>query len=230
MKAEAPILMKPPLVAQARLGLKTQTRRTGGKQPAADATFLGLDERGRAHFSDGTIWSDRYGGPGTLLWLKENYSFGHAPNDEPDQGIALFRDGDPQTVYHPLLAPERLNWARAFRNRSAIHMYRWAARTFFRETALRVERVQDITEEDAWAEGITGIDRNGYDLGNPHHYIGAKFRFWHLWDQINADRGLGWNVNPWVFVVGFVYEPGPHPPELDRTKQADGLLAPSLFD
>lgn len=230
MKAEAPILMKPPLVAMALAGLKTQTRRIGGKQPAPDATFTGLDERCRAHFSDGTVWTDRYGGPGTLLWLKENYAFGHAPNDEPDQGIACFADGEPGAVYHPALAPECLTWCRVFRKRSAIHMFRWAARTFFRETAIRVERVKDITDADAWAEGITGIDQNGYDLGNPAHYIGARFRFWHLWDEINGDRGFGVATNPWVYVVSFVYEPGPHPAGLDRTELPDAVLAPTLFD
>ena len=103
-----------------------------------------------------------------------------------------------------------------WRKRPSIHMPRRASRITLEVTDVRVERVQGISREDARAEGITEylhemrfadeskvpcLDavelhdgwRNQSDVGN----------FQRLWDGINAKRGFGWNVNPWVWVVGF---------------------------
>jgi len=84
-------------------------------------------------------------------------------------------------------------------------MPRWASRIMLEVTDVRVERVQDISEEDAWAEGIlTRYCCNGGDCGcrgMPINHPTADFR--DLWDSINAKRGHGWDVNPWVWVVKF---------------------------
>lgn len=71
-----------------------------------------------------------------------------------------------------------------------IHMPRWAARIFLEITSLRVERVQEISENDAEAEGVN-CDRTYLE------------DFENLWDSINAKRGYGWDKNPWVWVVEF---------------------------
>lgn len=60
--------------------------------------------------------------------------------------------------------------------------------------SVRVERVQDITEQDARAEGVDYWS----DSANP-----ARFKFMTLWDRINSKRGYGWDANPWVWVVEF---------------------------
>jgi hypothetical protein len=76
-----------------------------------------------------------------------------------------------------------------------IHMPRWASRISLEITGVRVERVQDISEADALAEGV---DRTNTSLPG---YATERFR--RLWDSINAARGFGWEVNPWVWVIEF---------------------------
>lgn len=82
----------------------------------------------------------------------------------------------------------------------SIHMPRWAARIFLKITGLRDERVQDISEEDCYAEGIiTGSSAMG-------HVFTAKEHFEGLWDSINAKRHNGiyaWDKNPKVKVIEF---------------------------
>ena len=86
----------------------------------------------------------------------------------------------------------------------SIHMPRWASRILLEITNVRVERVQEIGEEDTYAEGCErisefqafGADRAGRDKL-------ARFGFKRLWDSINAARGYGWEVNPWVWVIEF---------------------------
>ena len=98
--------------------------------------------------------------------------------------------------------------------RPSIFMPRWACRITLEVTGVRVERVHEIAEDDAKAEGTpdTAIwcrpDANGEELsGAPWTgkfpdatYIAA---YSHLWDRMNEKRGFGWAVNPWVWVVEF---------------------------
>lgn len=79
---------------------------------------------------------------------------------------------------------------------SSIYMPKWAARIWLEVTNIRVERVQDISEEDCVSEGI----KHCVDLSKK---TSDHFRFIVLWDSINNKRGFGWNKNPWVWVVEF---------------------------
>jgi hypothetical protein len=78
------------------------------------------------------------------------------------------------------------------------HMPRWASRILLEITAIRVERLQDITEQQALAEGVASCaqdldpDGNGYSPGE---------LFSILWSSINGTDS--WNANPWVWVVEF---------------------------
>ena len=76
-------------------------------------------------------------------------------------------------------------------------MPRWAARLFLRVKSVRVERLQDITEADAMAEGVKAYGQNNCSGTS------ARIAFAELWDSIYAKRGFGWDLNPWVFVVEF---------------------------
>ena len=69
----------------------------------------------------------------------------------------------------------------------------------FEVVSVRAERVQSISEEDAKAEGVELIE------GNPRRHDGLDYssEFASLWDSINAKRGFGWSVNPWVWVITF---------------------------
>ena len=72
-------------------------------------------------------------------------------------------------------------------------------------TDVRVERVQEISEDDAWAEGIElpeiDWERDGHGYCHPPGACVEEFA--ELWDSINAKRGFGWDDDPWVWVVTF---------------------------
>ena len=70
----------------------------------------------------------------------------------------------------------------------SIHMPRDVARLFLRVKSVRAERLQDISDSDAHAEGM---DSPSYPI----------IQFKDLWNSLNDDRGYGWEVNPWVWVV-----------------------------
>jgi len=75
----------------------------------------------------------------------------------------------------------------------SIFMPRWASRIMLEIVSIRVERLQDISEADAFAEGISGGDWLGDPVGE----------FKKLWNSINEKRGFGWWTNCWVWVIGF---------------------------
>jgi hypothetical protein len=78
-------------------------------------------------------------------------------------------------------------------------MPRWASRITLEVIKVRVERVQEISESDAEAEGIAFIR----DFPDADETLTARQLFEVLWDSINAKRGFGWSVNPWVWVLEF---------------------------
>lgn len=81
-----------------------------------------------------------------------------------------------------------------------VNLPRWASRITLEVTGVRVERVQEITEEEAKAEGVQGPSESPLCVGDCRtHY--SHFR--ELWDSLNAKRGFGWDKNPWVWVVDF---------------------------
>jgi hypothetical protein len=85
-----------------------------------------------------------------------------------------------------------------FRWRPSIHMPRWASRLTLKATGVRVERLRDISEEDARAEGVTAAPfcKAGRPAGQEH--VEA---FEGLWRSINGAES--WDLNPWVWVVSF---------------------------
>ena len=94
--------------------------------------------------------------------------------------------------------------------RPSIFMPRWASRITLEIVNVRIERLHEITRDDAKAEGMSNIwkwdkERNAK---HPEHFVrgilnpyAANYSV--LWDEINAKRGFGWNVNPWVWVIEF---------------------------
>jgi hypothetical protein len=78
-----------------------------------------------------------------------------------------------------------------------MHMPRWASRILLEITGVRLERLQEISEADARAEGIGTCGPGGNCKCD-------SARFAKLWDSINAARGYGWDANPWVWVIEFV--------------------------
>lgn len=89
--------------------------------------------------------------------------------------------------------------------RPSIFMPRWASRLTLQVTDVRVERLQDISEEDAIAEGVrrlTGEFDGCYMAGEAMSGTTAVECYARLWDSINAKRAP-WDSNPWVWVVAF---------------------------
>jgi hypothetical protein len=94
-------------------------------------------------------------------------------------------------------------------NKPSIFMPRWASRITLEITNIRVERLQDITEQDAKAEGVTSFYApsdppqfdNSYGIINDV-FVSARECFEELWDIINGKRA-SWESNPWVWVIEF---------------------------
>ncbi|CAK7025875.1 MAG: hypothetical protein DELT_02580 [Desulfovibrio sp.] len=94
--------------------------------------------------------------------------------------------------------------------RPSIHMPRWAARIFLEVVSVRAERLQDISEEDAIAEGIQK-SIGGMWCGAPHKAHGAprqhnsaREAFADLWNSLYSNRpGQDWSANPWVWATTF---------------------------
>jgi hypothetical protein len=89
----------------------------------------------------------------------------------------------------------------------SIYMPRWASRITLINRRVWVERVQEIGEEDAIAEGIERVAPGSFGFRDYEGDVGATFEPWKsfctLWDSINAAKGYGWDMNPWVWCVEF---------------------------
>lgn len=149
-----------------------------------------------------------YGQLGDRLWVRETffiddfrYHKGPLPKCWPDdlpKGDLYYRAEGTCCDQIPECSHDYGPWPM----RPSIHMPRWASRITLEITSVRIERVQDISEEDAKAEGAT-----------PHHLGNASFQmyptepyqagFARIWDSLNAERGFGWDANPWVWVIEF---------------------------
>ena len=201
---ERPILFGSPMVQAILAGTKTQTRRVikphPDSRPAAD--FVGGVWHEEDEFGDSHPIRCPYGQPGDRLWVRETWArvprTAYAPPlTKPDP-----HDTDMSALY-------RAGFDRSdggIRWRPSIHMPRWAARLTLEVLRVWAERVQDITEEGARAEGVepvmvdTGGQQPWGEWINQPDYIAP---FMDLWDDINDKRGFGWHKNPWVWVVEF---------------------------
>jgi hypothetical protein len=166
---ERPILFSAPMIRALLAGTKTQTRRI--VKPGAPDDWNACP----------------YGVIGDRLWVRET----HAPAADSWGAWErrMQKDGcGPAPVIHYAADggdPFVEKW------RPSIHMPRWASRITLEIVAVRVERLQDISEADVAAEGVL-VD----DIAPPYW---RSYR--ELWEQIN---GAGsWDLNPWVWIVEF---------------------------
>ena len=138
-----------------------------------------------------------YGQPGDRLWVREAWS-----RDEEDG--SLFYRADVGT------GNEADDWQRniddgasGYRWKPSIHMFRWASRITLEVTAVRVERLQDISEADAQAEGADEAPTPMGLMYSTPAVMRTRYRegFAALWESINGPNS--WDANPWVWVVEF---------------------------
>lgn len=201
---ERPILFNGEMIRAILAGTKTQTRRIA-KPPTGAVNPEWFWEINPAHRENAGLLCP-YGVPGDRLWVRETWK---ALGDiEP----CACKCPAPEVLYAATDAKKWMetglgNW------KPSIFMPRWASRLTLEVTAVRVERVQQITDADAIAEGVgAGFQMNaGYPDYGAVNADGvctitmdtAAASFGTLWDSINAKRGFGWDVNPWVWVVEF---------------------------
>ncbi len=171
---------RPELREANREGVKSQTRRVMDPQPISTTGFWkGLHWANEDHFRKGAIELCKYGQAGDYCYMREPLIRIGA--------YAFYKDDQKPVV--SLITGEVVTWRWKNDVLTSIFMPKEAARSIYRYESIRVERVQEITEEDALDEGVTSP--------------GAKLHFRILWENINASRGFGWDVNPWVWVLGY---------------------------
>lgn len=185
-----PILFSGPMVRALLDGRKTQTRRLM-KPPYGIFELVG-GEMKPLHTRVN---------PGDLLWVREAWTTGaHLDQTKPVQIPTTQSIGYPADEDGPW-------WGRL---RPSIHMPRWASRITLKVTDVRVQRLQNISEEDARAEGIE-VMRSGPVVGyfidsSDVAHESARSAFHTLWDSLNAKRwdGAGsWARNPWLVAYSF---------------------------
>lgn len=221
---ERPILFSGPMVRAIIEGRKTQTRRVVKRPPSAKGgtDFGPRDRLELCMWNGGWQWVDKHGncgcekdaircpyasGIGDRLWVRETWASVNPnwrPGTRSKQPLVNYRATDE-------IGP-CLRW------RPSLFMPRWASRITLEVTDVWVERLQDISEEDAKSEGayewITSRSGRAYenDMDDWAHFTrrvdpGAKAAtmrgaFGYLWDSINATKAP-WKANPWVWVINF---------------------------
>lgn len=235
---ERTILMSAPMVRSLLAGTKTQTRRVCKSQPYANGFhFDGHDfqchndylppsamlmdcRRGGIDYttSDHEGWAAEcpYGQPGDRLWVREAFQ-ADPPIDSTWASTAWHGCPEhaqlseiPERYRLPKHCIYRADWTggELARWRPSIHMPRWASRITLEITEVRVQRLQEISEADAIAEGcrpepgVLGDD----DIMVYHasHLLKCAMpvaRFVVLWESINGPGS--WDANPWVWAISF---------------------------
>lgn len=211
---DRPILFNCEMVRAILDDRKTQTRRVMRLQPDCRGAILPT-HNGKTWY----IWPHEtidgrmsdyfcacpYGIPGDRLWVRETWmKYNGRIIYRADQPIVMHEGYAADGTSHGVIQP----W------RPSIHMPRWASRITLEITGVRVERVQEITAQDALDEGIaqTSFWKPSEMEGRPFeekwwddfyfwgHY--PQIAFSRLWDS-NAKRGYLWVCNPWVWVIEF---------------------------
>jgi len=245
-----PILFSTPMVQAIMKGSKAQTRRIKGLElvnespstwrhqkyggmaigPHVGWKYQFWDQTGRGYLDPGIKCP--YGQVGDVLWVRETWrkhhitdTFGETHFDKPaiikyaaDRPEPVYEvDGDGFQVFNKDGSEKFIPW------RPSIFMPKAACRLYLQITDIRVERLQDISEEDAKAEGVQPNCDGAENCPSPkckatgcqsageyYHYMrdfedfpafSAKESFESLWEKINGAES--WEANPWVWVISF---------------------------
>lgn len=211
---ERPILFNTAMVQAILAGRKTQTRRAVKPQPSAKHNWHGWIIESTCRKDEGkACWAigesplltnphrvkPPFGKVGDRLWVRETHSF--VPDSDEPAGCSAV-----------LYVADGKKYGKA---RPSIHMPRWACRIILEITNVRVERLHDISDADAMAEGIQGFYSTGEEepdrFGIKAEYCGfgtaGSWKFCETpvkaFQQLWYSTGVQWNANPWVWVVEF---------------------------
>jgi hypothetical protein len=165
-----------------------------------------------------------HGSPGDRLYVRETAKCGFRSEQPPKNagciGVDYKAGGGITRNYtidrrddYPWFPSKSHNADGLIRWAPAIHMPRWASRITLEVNCVRVERLQDISYEDALAEGVSDFaatfpDDEKSAIGETPEQTARRLQWpqrqYHLlWDSLNAARGFGWDANPWVWVISF---------------------------
>lgn len=246
-KKETGLMFKAPLVRAILKGQKTQTRRVIKDQNIGDKWCESrpdgrqyLEWQGQPTCGSG-VWDipeynaevvSPFGIVGDRIYVRETFVQGY--KEDRDTGMLLTCDEEgneiPKTTWYRATTPD-LTWSDDGEStvnvpwKPAIHMPKALARIWLEITGVRVERLQDITESDADAEGCERLDFERYERDwalcpkcggtRLHDALGSGGgvihdvdcmecdtyvkRFRHLWESTGGD----WAANPWVWVIDF---------------------------
>lgn len=214
MGREIPILMSGPLVRATLEGAKpeyarsypakTQTRRPIKRENKPDPGFEWAECLCREIDPSDTpcaTCAARFPGlaaAGDRLWVRETWDWRDWQSMANRKvRIAYAADGAQVDTIAPCdWNPVVYNAARWH---PSIHMPRWACRLVLPLVSVRVERVQDITEEDARAEGLRRTENGWTDGTTGYDVTSARAAFQELWASIYGQAS--WDVNPWIWVA-----------------------------
>lgn len=168
-------------------------------------------------------------------WIATRYSYGTTSGgcDLPPPRLATRKydpvhysaDGNPPNCANRHYGDDGLRggWFAApdpyaiWKQYPSIHMPRWASRLWLEVTDVRVQRIAEISEDDARAEGIQSY-RPDHSVATFHHhtvpehrnygFINARRAFEDLWDSLHTKPGETWADNPWIVAVSFTVHPG----------------------
>lgn len=229
--SDRPILFSAPMMLALMEGRKTQTRRElqGHWQAALQGhdrvktwfAPIAVPKEGIANqWAQSGIWAEKHGPrgynrflgytayrPGAHLWVREAWRtearYDQLPPSKLPRSAPIYYAADP--------GPRDSEPGYAGRLRASIHMPRWASRVTLAVTDVRAQRLQDISEEDAIAEGLRlhqswgGASWYTFDGADPKKCgYRAVTAYAHLWEQINGADS--WQANPWVAVYTFTVE------------------------
>lgn len=246
LKTDRPILFSAPMIRALLDGRKTQTRRiikfAGiGNVAAFERVARDLQDRPVYEMRDGA--SKHYARPaapgfvdyhystpigfGDRLWVREAHAL--LPRTAYRMSIGtgtIAQIEHPSDGYSAAVFREGFDRSGAPRWRPSIHMPRWASRLTLTVTDVRVERLQDISEADAIAEGVERhklgwlpyatvfYEADGVIPANYHR--DPRHSYMQLWNQINGPGA--WDANPWVAAYTFTV----HPCNIDRMEAIHG--------
>ena len=216
--ADRPIIFSGPMVKALLAGRKSQTRRVlplahpkFSHQNVLDPDML-VDKQyvwfwDGVHYCVGASWPLPYA-PGDRLWVRET----HYLTDDGESEYAVFAADQGDVDEHlasmqtTMASHPSIDWSKHLRLRPSIHMPRWASRLTLTVTDVRVERLQDISEADAKAEGCDAVlaltikRPNGAHPGNPREC------YCDLWNSLHGPGA--WDANPWVVALTFNVQRG----------------------
>jgi len=249
--SDKPILFSGPMVRALLAGTKTQTRRILKLKGHRSFTQFGPSDTAGYdwHFRDAAMrwhdlrngemlkrlrlavgdrlyvreaWCDASSDAGPVICYRANYDRWQPPYTGPDEGAGPSFDYDRYPGKYAVWAADLEGTDKGWR--PGIHQPKWASRLTLHVVEVRVQRLQDISEADARAEGIERLavvggtafrdysGGDGFNVNDPNSPARRSYRS--LWDSING-RG-SWETNPWVAAYTFDIELG----NIEQARQA----------